>query len=350
MAPAEKLWESEKGLEKVAAFCRSSKGVPVRSGIERLRNAHDTDRRVEYFRGEKLVNCLLGTLDDDEAKKKKKKDPRPYAPASAEEAKQICAAMMQAGYVHRAQRTGKGQLEWEPRQVWEPRDYYVWDFEGSKGFSNFMTGALIVGILVCTCFPIWPHFLKVYLWYCSVTFLIFMCVFCTVRMILFLNFWIVGYDFWILPNLFDESLTFVDSFKPGYSFDHGAANQRYYRAALLMASFSFFAWAYNQPTDFDAFVEAQQEFIADLYDGKLITDMAQQDKDDIDLVKRPSFEELAMEEEEEAKEREAKEDLEKLHEQAARREEDPDWDPEAEEAAADDMIDQMLNMDDDDDE
>ena len=130
-------------------------------------------------------------------------------------------SMMGAGYLHRAARTGKGQLEWEPKQVWEPRDYYVWDYEGSKGFSNFLTGCLIVGMLVCTCFPIWPHFLKVYLWYLSVTFLLFMSVFCTVRMLLFLNLWVLGYECWILPNLFDESLTFVESFKPTHARPRG---------------------------------------------------------------------------------------------------------------------------------
>ena len=346
---AEKMWETEKGLEAIAKFCRSSNGVPVRAGLESLPRAHDSERRVEYFRGEKLMNCLLGDLGDD-AKAKKKKAKRPFVPGSASEAREICSALMAGGFLHRSMRSGKGVLEYTTVQKWEVKDYYVWDYEGSKGFSSFMTGLVIFGVLFFTCFPIWPHFMKVYLWYCSVTFLLFMITFCSLRMLLFLNWWVIGYDFWILPNLFDESLGFLESFKPGYSFEPGAANQRYYRFALLMGAFSFFSWAYNQPTDFDAFIEAQQEFVSDLYDGKLLTDFSQKDKEEIDLVKRPSFEELAMEEENDAAEKKAAEEIEKLHEQAATREEDPDYDPEAEEAAADDMIDQMLNFDDDDDE
>ena len=170
-------WDTDEGLEEIAKFCRN--GFPVRSGIERLRNAHDTDRRVEYFRGEKLTIFLLGDLDDDDnGKKKKKQKGRCFTAKDMEEARNVVTSMMAAGYIHRATRVGKGQLEWEPKQTWEPRDYYVWDYEGSKGFSNFMTGLLIVGMLVCTCFPIWPHFLKVYLWYLSVTFLIFMIYVC----------------------------------------------------------------------------------------------------------------------------------------------------------------------------
>ena len=305
-------WDTDEGLEEIAKFCRN--GFPVRSGIERLRNAHDTDRRVEYFRGEKLTIFLLGDLDDDDnGKKKKKQKGRPFTAKDTEEARNVVTSMMAAGYIHRATRVGKGQLEWEPKQTWEPRDYYVWDYEGSKGFSNFMTGLLIVGMLVCTCFPIWPHFLKVYLWYLSVTFLIFMSIFCTLRMLLFMNFWVLGYEFWILPNLFDESLTFAESFKPGYSFDPGAKGQRYYRAALFMGTVAFFAWAYNQPTDFDLFVEAQKEFIDDLYDGKLLTDFSQQSKDDIDLVKRPSWAELAAEEIKSRQEEEEAEKIQEMH-------------------------------------
>mmetsp|Transcript_19660 Transcript_19660/g.58475 ORF Transcript_19660/g.58475 Transcript_19660/m.58475 type:complete len:353 (-) Transcript_19660:99-1157(-) len=345
-----KIYDTEVGLEKITAYCRSSKGVPVRDGTESLRNSHDTGRRVEYFRGEKLVLCLLGDIDGGGKKASK----RPFTAADTEEAKAVALQMLSAGHIHRAQRVAKGTLEYDPVQKWEPRDYYVWDYEGAKGFSNFLTGCLIVGMLVCTCFPIWPHFLKVYLWYLSVTFLIFMFIFCTVRIILFLNFWVIGYDFWILPNLFDESLTFVDSFKPSYSFDPGAKGQRYYRAALLVGTVSFFSWAYNQPTDFDLFVEAQRDFVVDLYDGKLLADVSQQHKDDIDLIQRPSFEalsaEMVAEEEEEAKNRVAAEGLEKLHRQAAKREEDPEWDAVAEDAATEDMIAKLLEEETDEEE
>ena len=53
-----------------------------------------------------------------------------------------------------------------------------------------------------------------------------------------------------------------------YSFENGAKGQRYYRSALFMGTLAFFAWAYNQPTDFDLFVEAQKDFVSDLYDGR----------------------------------------------------------------------------------
>jgi hypothetical protein len=38
--------------------------------------------------------------------------------------------------------------------------------------------------------------------------------FLLLRFLAFLFVWVTGYEFWFLPNLFDESLSFVDSFKP----------------------------------------------------------------------------------------------------------------------------------------
>lgn len=58
-----------------------------------------------------------------------------------------------------------------------------------------------------------PH-QKVWLWYVSVTLLSFMLGFLLLRFLAFLLVWVAGYEFWFLPNLFDESLSFVDSFKP----------------------------------------------------------------------------------------------------------------------------------------
>lgn len=104
--------------------------------------------------------------------------------------------------------------------------------------------------------------------------------------------WILGYDFWFLPNLFDESLGFVDSFKPVVSFEKTKDGQLLYRAGVAAAFFSFCWWAVTQPSEFDGFVSANKDFIADLYEGKLLSDMSQESKDNIDKPKMASFEDL----------------------------------------------------------
>ncbi|CAN0427067.1 unnamed protein product, partial [Ectocarpus sp. 12 AP-2014] len=45
-------YETEEGLKEVAAFLRGRNGMPLRPAIE-------VDKRVEYFKGEKLVNFLV---------------------------------------------------------------------------------------------------------------------------------------------------------------------------------------------------------------------------------------------------------------------------------------------------
>ena len=105
-----------------------------------------------------------------------------------------------------------------PTQMMRNRDfdeagYFTWVYGGDTRWTNFYTILLVLGFLFCVCFPIWPTFLRVFVWYMSVTFLLFIFGLITIRGFLFLCVWIVGWEFWFLPNLFDESLGFVESFK-----------------------------------------------------------------------------------------------------------------------------------------
>lgn len=104
--------------------------------------------------------------------------------------------------------------------------------------------------------------------------------------------WILGYDFWFLPNLFDESLGFVDSFKPVISFEKTKDGQLMYRLGVGVAFFGFCWWAATQPSEFDGYVKAQGDFIKDLYAGTLLSDVSQTDKENIDKPKMESLEDL----------------------------------------------------------
>merc|ERR1740117_844002 len=62
---------------------------------------------------------------------------------------------------------------------------------------------------------IWPLWLKIGVWWCSVTFLVTFGILCVVRLILFSLMWIVGFrGIWLFPNLFDDNQTFAGSFIP----------------------------------------------------------------------------------------------------------------------------------------
>merc|ERR1712176_776559 len=114
----------------------------------------------------------------------------------------------------------------------------------------------------------------------------------TVRGLAFLFVWMLGWEFWFLPNLFDESLGFVDSFKPVVSCEPTKPGQLPYRLGIGVAFFSFCYWEVTQPSEFDGFVAAQGDFLKDLYAGTLLSDMSQEDKENIDKPKHQSLEDL----------------------------------------------------------
>lgn len=184
--------------------------------------------------------------------------------------------------------------------MFEDNGYYTWMYAGNMVWSNIATGAVIAVVIGFTLLPIWPEVAKKVLWYFSVTFLIVTLAFCLLRFLLFLILWLFGYEFWIFPRLFDESLSFQDSFKPVYTFEKGSSGQGYYRIGVVVMIVAFVYWASTQPTEFDGFLKAQKDFIDDLYSGNLLADVSQEAKDNIDRSKRvPSIEDILREMQEE---------------------------------------------------
>jgi translocation protein SEC62 len=309
------FYEDEENLKKLCNFLRSNEGVPVREAIE-------MDKRVYYLKGEKLVNFLV------EPKKGTKWPSNLPRFENRTQATAVAKDLCKYGFVHRSEKRGKGQLAVSRVRDFDEAGYFTWMYEGDKTFSHLMTTALVVGFLFCTCFPIWPNFLKVFVWYMSVTLLIFIFFLVTARALAFLFVWMAGYDFWFLPNLFDETLSFTDSFKPVIYFEKSKPGQFMYRIGVAVAFFSFCYWAVTQPSEFDGFVAAQGDFLKDLYAGTLLSDMSQKDKESIDKPKVQSLEDLLTkldeEEEEEEKMLSEEEKLDSLLENLVDEEEEID--------------------------
>lgn len=295
MAPAngttKAFYEDEKNLNKLCNFLRSSEGPAVREAVM-------MDKRVYYIKGEKLVNFMV---EPKKGTKWPKELPRF---TSRPDAIAVCKDLCSMQYIHRSEKVAKGELEVSRVRDFDEAAYFTWIYEGDMSKKNLMTTALIIGFLCCTCFPIWPNFLKVFVWYMSVSLLIFIFFLITLRALLFLFVWIIGYEMWFLPNLFDESLGFCESFVPVISCEKTKDGQLMYRLGVFVAFFSFCYWAVTQPSEFDGFVKGQGDFIKDLYAGTLLSDMSQKDKENIDKPKMPSLEDLLKKldsEDEEAK-------------------------------------------------
>ncbi|CAM9240355.1 unnamed protein product [Phaeothamnion confervicola] len=281
-------WETPEGLKKVADFVRGRNGMPTRPAV-----LQKPEKRVEYFKGDKLLRFLV------ENTHKKRPDIK-----TEEEAIRICTGLLRHGYFHGSDKVSRGVVVLKDAKDYSKTGYYTWMYEGRQAFSNLLTTLIIVGFLLITCFPIWPMFLKVWMWYLSVTLLVFMLGFLLIRFLVFFGLWIGGKEFWILPRLFDETLGFTESFTPLYSFEPGPKGQGYWRLAALGGVAAFFYWAYTQPTEFDSFIAAQREFLDDLYEGNLLSDVSQESRENIDKPRTKSLEEILRELDEEPDEAE----------------------------------------------
>jgi translocation protein SEC62 len=284
------------GLRTLANYLRnSSHGV-------KSKPASQHEKRVEYFRGARLISCLYEEEDGPILKKWPKTLPKLEDKAQA---LLVAELLLRGEYFHRSEKEPDKKnptcLRIAKHNVFEEVGYYTWMYEGSMMWSNIGTGALVAAVIGFTLLPIWPDSAKRVLWYMSCTFLIFTLTFCTIRFVLFLLSWLCGYEFWIFPNLFDESLTFYDSFKPIYIFESAANGQGFYRLGLFGGLVAFSFWVMTQPTEFDTFIQGQKHFLDDLYSGNLLADVAADHKENLDKPKRniPSFEDLLREDEDE---------------------------------------------------
>jgi len=181
-----------------------------RSGL-RTKEAVQYEKRVEYFKGAKLVDAL-------QSPKYKGKLAKDTPITSRAEAAKLGQEMLRMGYIHRSQRVQTHSRRWELELVQGPFDeegLYTWVYEGSKTKLYLLCGGMLTGALGLCMIQIWPLWLKIGVWWCSVTFLTTFGVLAVVRLILFILMWVVGFrGWWLFPNLFDDNQTFAGSFQP----------------------------------------------------------------------------------------------------------------------------------------
>jgi hypothetical protein len=182
------IYDTDKGLKRLATYLRSSDGVKVRSGIEH-------GKRVEYFKGKRLIETLLAPNAKTWPKELPKIEDKTVAAA-------VASSLLRKSFYHRSEKNddGKGTLSISQKKVFEDSGYYTWIFSGNMMWSHLFTATIIGVVILCTLLPVWPFVMKKILWYIAVTFLLCTFTFCTIRMLLFLMCWVVGYEFWILPR------------------------------------------------------------------------------------------------------------------------------------------------------
>ncbi|GIX60747.1 translocation protein Sec62, putative [Babesia caballi] len=106
------------------------------------------------------------------------------------------------------------------KQRFDSVGFFIISYEGNQRWNYLMLTAVLLGIFAICMFQAWPLALKLGIWYISVVLLSIMVTLVVLRLVMFVFCWFCGYDFWLFPNLFDEELGVVDSFKPVHSFKY----------------------------------------------------------------------------------------------------------------------------------
>lgn len=96
----------------------------------------------------------------------------------------------------------------------KPRRFYYFTNERKEKKSYFWLGAAIIGVLAYCLFPLWPLEVKLGIWWVSWILSVVMIGLLLLRLLIFLIFYTFGYSIWIFPNLTDDKLGVIESFKP----------------------------------------------------------------------------------------------------------------------------------------
>eukprot|EP00397_Hematodinium_sp_SG-2012_P041515 GEMP01045741.1.p1 GENE.GEMP01045741.1~~GEMP01045741.1.p1 ORF type:complete len:344 (+),score=73.29 GEMP01045741.1:88-1119(+) len=214
-------------LEPLMKFVVGKKGCTVKQASEVGK------KKVDYIRGKDLANLLL-----KDAHRTARRchlalaaHLNGMAPETDADIQILGRELLTNGFIQRAAyqpiggNADSSKKRWPDRlarlpvsQGWDPNGFYIVNYSGHQGMQYFLLSCIIGAVLIGCLFPVWPFWAKIGGWYCLVIFLTFYFAVQLIRMFLFILLWVIGCDFWILPNLNDESLGILDSFRPLQTF------------------------------------------------------------------------------------------------------------------------------------
>ncbi|OII75296.1 ER retention motif-containing protein [Cryptosporidium ubiquitum] len=208
---------------KFVKYLLSSKtGVRTKGAIEVGRRA------VDYFRGIEFIRWMRKNADN--IKENYPEIAKNVSFESINDINQVGAELIKRSFIVRAEYKPVGTNtddlktpKWPKRlcvtsnQNFDEHSFYIITFDSNKTISNILMTSILVSVVALFMFPAWPLAIKISVWYISVVFLSVMLIVFFGRLIVFAFLWFFGFDFWILPNLFDEDTGVIDSFKPLYS-------------------------------------------------------------------------------------------------------------------------------------
>jgi len=213
-AKADIIQLSEADLKTLGHWIRNKSGLEVFDGA-------CYERRVEFFMGDEIMDCLMSqTL----AKKQLCKD-IPKKGLSRDQAFSIADQMMQLGFYHRAYSTNLETKDDDEMHILAARnhahfddgfeDFYIWTLPQSNTRVILQSVAFVTGAVFLAAIKAWPIWLKIMVWWISLIMLICLSSLIVIRLVLYAIFMLFGFrGIWLLPNMFNDDLDFLDAFQP----------------------------------------------------------------------------------------------------------------------------------------
>jgi translocation protein SEC62 len=146
--------------------------------------------------------------------------------------------------------------------------FYVVYLEEDKKVTYFWLIVAIVAVLGFCLFPVWPIEVKIGIWWISYILLWFMLSLMMIRLIIFGLIYPTGQDFWLFPNLFDDKLGIIDSFKPLYSTckRDETLMTRLFKIAIVLFILYCCYFIYENPNSPEDLLEHIKEIYVDVFD------------------------------------------------------------------------------------
>lgn len=204
-------------------------------------------------------------------------------------------------------------MEGARKYLFDEKGRYLWPEPEQSARSWIWIAGIVLGIIAILMYRSWPRVLLDITWYLAATVLLVIVGTFILQYLVFLIFWTVGLEVWILPHFLDETYPFLEWVWPPITVQYHGGNWLY-RLAVLAGFVALGVYIYSQPTEFDHFVASQRAFVEDLYSGNLLA-AAPTDGTEFGAKRRPTLEEILSETEEDAEEAAAK--REQAAEQAA---------------------------------
>ncbi|CAK74806.1 unnamed protein product (macronuclear) [Paramecium tetraurelia] len=183
----------------------------------KLREANFSyQRKIQYFKGEDFIKFTTANFEEIKGLvplTDKKKD-----------AAQIAKYLLECKIIWRIDRhTNDPKKKW-PKLVTLVRDqtfvedgFYTWSIDVKNKMNSIKLAAILLGVFLICLFPIWPFSFKYGIFKFTIYLLISLIGLQVGRLLLYSIIRLFGYEFWILPNINDDSYGILGSFLPIYS-------------------------------------------------------------------------------------------------------------------------------------